>query len=418
MITKYLLIKLLSFVFFVFSIGIVKAQTAVDYYSIGGIVKDSRSKKAIEYVNVSAKGTNIGTVTNADGEFVLKLYDSLFVKEIELSCIGYFNVKINISKNMEQNQTYYITPQIYTINNAEVLGWKTPRDLVELAMKKVNENYSMKPNMLTGFYRETIQKRRSYICISEAVIQVYKTAYNHNADNDRSQVIKGRKLVSPKKNDTLDVKFLGGPNILIFLDVVKNPDILLSKDYLYCYSYTMGEATSIDERLHYVVNFKPQVILDYPLYSGTLYIDKETFVFTRAELSMDMSDRAKVIKDILVSKPQGLRFVPEEITTVVTYKQLSGKTRLNYIRNEIRFKCDWRRKLFATNYTIINEVVITDIEENNVTQIPTKSMFSARKSLSQEVTAYYDENFWGAYNIIEPTESLENAVNKLKKRQK
>ncbi|MFW9624572.1 MAG: carboxypeptidase-like regulatory domain-containing protein, partial [Bacteroides graminisolvens] len=42
--------------------------------------------------------------------------------------------------------------------------------------------------------------------------------------------------------------------------------------------------------------------------------------------------------------------------------------------------------------------------------------FHERNSLSDKVSNFYDENFWEDYNIIEPTESLENAVNKLKKK--
>jgi hypothetical protein len=60
-------------------------------------------------------------------------------------------------------------------------------------------------------------------------------------------------------------------------------------------------------------------------------------------------------------------------------------------------------------------MVITDREEENVSKIAGKKAFSMRKSLSDEAMTYYDSNFWGAYNIIEPTESLESAVSKLKK---
>jgi len=402
---------------FLFNTGFLFAQDTEDYYSISGVVKDARSRRAVWNVNVSAKGTNVGTITNEDGEFTLKLLESLPVTEIELSCVGFINAKISISKDMEQNQTFYITPQAFLLSEVEVFSWRNPRDLVELAMDKVDLNYSTRPNLLTGFYRETIQKRRNYIHISEAVIQVYKSSYQQNVNYDRVQVLKGRKLVSPKKSDTLDVKFLGGPNMPVYLDIVKNPDVVLSKEYLQCYAYRMGETTTINDRLQFVVHFQPIVTLEYPLYEGTLYIDRETYAFTRAEFSMDMSNRLKVTDAILKAKPFGLRFTPEEVTYVITYKQLNDKTYLNYIRNEVRFKCDWRRRLFATNYAIVNETVITDNDEGITTRIPARDAFSMNKSLSQEVAAYYDEDFWGAYNIIEPTESLENAVNRLKKQQ-
>jgi hypothetical protein len=395
------------------------AQESAGYFTISGTVKDIYSKKKIEYVSVSASGTHVGTVTNEDGEFALKLANDSKVNEIELSCIGYYNARITVSRDGRmQNRTYYITPQSFQLSEIEVFSWQNPRDLVKAALSKVNQNYSMNPNLFTGFYRETIQKRHKYINISEAIVHLYKGSYKTtDVESDRIQVLKGRKLISPKVSDTLNVKLLGGPNMAIYMDVVKNPDLLLSEDVLPYYSYKMGETTSINERLQYVVHFQPQVVLPIPLFTGAFYIDRETLSFTRAEFNMDMRDKLKVIDAILREKPKGLRFSPEEVSFVVTYRQQKDKTYLNYIRNEIRFKCDWKRKLFATNYTIIGETVITDNQEDDVVKIPNKDAFSIKQSLSQEVSAYFDNDFWGAYNIIEPTESLENAVNKLKKQQ-
>lgn len=94
---------------------------------------------------------------------------------------------------------------------------------------------------------------------------------------------------------------------------------------------------------------------------------------------------------------------------------VDGKTFLNYIRNRIRFKCDWKRKLFSTGYTVLSEMVATDREENNVAIIPGKMAFHQKDAFYDKVDEYWSEDFWGSYNIIEPTESLENAVHKLKK---
>jgi hypothetical protein len=395
-----------------------QAQNNVSFYTVSGVVKDSRSKKKIEYVTVSALGTDVGTITNAEGEFTLKLNDTLKVNEIELSCLGYFNTKITIFKNDAPNQVFYLNPQFIALKEVDIVGWKTARNLVEVAIDKIDMNYSATPNLLTGFYRETAQKGKKYITVSEAVFQIYKSSYKRDTGGDRVQVLKGRKLVSPKVSDTLAVKLLGGPNLSVYIDVVKNPDLLLDKTVLPYYDYRWGEITSVNNRLQYVVHFKPQALLPYPLYEGTFYIDYETLAFTRAEFKMDMRDKNKVTGIILVHKPNGLRFSPDEVSYIASYKHQDGKTYLNYIHNEIKFKCDWKRRLFATNYTIVSEMVITDNQKENVSKIPSKEAFSTRKSLSEEAMSYFDSNFWGAYNIIEPTESLESAVSKLKKEEK
>ena len=177
----------------------------------------------------------------------------------------------------------------------------------------------------------------------------------------------------------------------------------------------MEESTTINDRPQYVINFEPQPILQYALYYGKLYIDKERLSFTRAEFFLDMNDRNKATQAILRKKPFGLRFKPVEVSFLVNYKERNGLTYLSYIRNGVRFKCDWKRKLFSTNYTILSEMVVTDGKESGINTIPYKMAFRSNQSLSDKVSNFADEGFWGSYNIIEPTESLEHAVNKLKK---
>ena len=111
----------------------------------------------------------------------------------------------------------------------------------------------------------------------------------------------------------------------------------------------MAESMLIDNRMQYVINFRPKVILMYALLYGKLYIDRERLSFTRIEMSLDMQNKSKATTAILYKKPLGLRFKPQELSYLVTYKDVDGKTYLNYIHNTIRFKCDWKRKLFSTS---------------------------------------------------------------------
>lgn len=388
-----------------------------DYITVSGVVKDKQNKKRLEYVNISIPGSTSGTITNEEGEFSFKIKDASHVKAVEVSHIGYYNNKVAINGNDISDLTVWMTPYENMLDEI-IIHAREPRLIVEEAIKKIPANYSKKTNMLTGFYRETAQKGKRYINISEAVIDVYKTPYNESTDHDRVQVYKGRKLLSQKKSDTLAVKLLGGPNMSIYVDIVKNPEVLLDPECLPYYTFKMEESTNVDNRPQYVISFRPQVIMPYALYYGKLYIDKERLSFTRAEFNLSMDDRNKATQAILKKKPFGLRFRPLEVAYLVTYKERNGVIYLNYVRNGVRFKCDWKRKLFSTNYTIISEMVVTDGKEDNVGGIPFKMAFKESQSLSDKVENFMDEDFWGAYNIIEPTESLDSAVNKLKKQQK
>ena len=388
---------------------------AGDYLTIVGMVKDKQNKKALENVNVSVHGSNIGTVTNAEGEFALKIKKTEALRELEISHIGYVNNHISLEKETPSKLTVWLTPHANLLNEVVVFA-ENPRMIVEKAISKIPLNYSDKRDMLTGFYRETVQKGRRYIGISEAVIDVSKTAYtNRNTNYDKVRVVKGRRLLSQKASDTLAVKVVGGPNLSITLDVVKNKGALLDMEELNNYEFWMAESMLIDNRMQYVINFRPKVILMYALLYGKLYIDRERLSFTRIEMSLDMQDKSKATTAILYKKPLGLRFKPQELSYLVTYKDVDEKTYLNYISNTIRFKCDWKKKLFSTSYTVASEMVVTDKREGMLETIPNKEAFSLNQIFYDKVDEYWSPDFWGNYNIIEPTESLEHAVDKLKK---
>lgn len=54
-------------------------------------------------------------------------------------------------------------------------------------------------------------------------------------------------------------------------------------------------------------------------------------------------------------------------------------------------------------------------EESPSEIIPRNKVFTSNQIFYDKVGNYWSEDFWGNYNIIAPTESLEHAVDKLKK---
>lgn len=403
--------------FLLLDIAPLQAREEVDgYFTVTGVVRNKDDRKKLENVNVSVPGTNIGTVTNSDGLFSLKIKDAEIVRGLEVSHIGYLNTQISLKENKDLSTlTVWMIPAPNLLSEIVIFG-NNARGIVEEAIRKIPVNYSPNENMLTTFYRETVQKRRRYISVSEAVIDVYKTAYNDRVPvKDKVQLQKGRRLLSQKNSDTLAVKVVGGPSLAIYLDVVKNQDALLNMGDLDYYEFHIEEPVNFDNRMQYVISFRPKVSLMYALFYGKLYIDFEKLAFTRAEFSLDMKNKTKAVEAILHKKPLGLQFKPQEVSYLVTYKEQNGKTYLNYIWNTIRFKCDWKKRLFSSGYTVYSEMVVTDRQEDNFTAISNKTAFKEKQVFYDLVDEYRNEDFWKEYNIIEPTESLEHAVNKLKK---
>lgn len=387
-------------------------------FTVSGVVRDKESRKKLENVAVSLVGTPIGTVTNAEGVFSLKIPHMDTIPQLELSHIGYMNARFSASAPEGSNNMYatiLMIPIALQLNEVVAYG-NSARRIVEEALERIPKNYPSGESMTSAFYRETVQKGHRYISISEAMLDVYKTSYRQRTtDRDKVQIDKARRLLSQKQSDTLGVKVVGGPNLPLFMDVVKNAYALFDEETLDYYSFVQEPSVFIDDRLQYVISFRPRVKLDYALYVGRVFIDREHLAFTRAEFELDLSDRERAIAAILYKKPLGLRFRPQKVSFLITYRQHDGVTCLNYICNEMCFKCDWKRRLFSSSYVARSEMVAVDREEHPERVIARRDAFKPYQVFYDIVKEYWSEDFWKDYNIIEPTESLEDAVKKLRK---
>ena len=119
---------------------------------------------------------------------------------------------------------------------------------------------------------------------------------------------------------------------------------------------------------------------------------------------------------MLVKKPAGVRFRPKELSALIDYRYENGVTRISYIRNTFRFNCDWKRRLLATSFAAFCEMVVTDKTNQDVHPISGRESFDSRDLFYDKVEYFQDPNFWEDYNIIEPTESLDKAIDKLMKK--
>lgn len=417
---KNLMITILNFslmMLFLFGYTITYSQNGMDaFVVIKGVVKDSKTRDNVIYATVSVPGTGIGTVTNSEGEFSLKVNKALNAEYFEISHLSYVTTKFSINESLGKEKVFLLESQMLLLKEITVFP-KDARGIVESAIRNIKKNYSEVPNMMTGFYRETIKQRREYVSISEAVLDIYKASYTSGLD-DQVKIYKGRKGSDVKKADTLMVQLQGGPNVSMLLDIVKNTDLSIALDNLDNYKFEFQSVVKIDDKPNYVIGFTPNVVKDDPLYTGKLYISQSSMAITRAEFSLDLSEQEKAAAMFVRKKPNGLIFMPTMTSYLVTYKEQSGKNYLNYVRVELKFRCDWKKRLFKNYYTILSEVAITDRREDNIVRFANQEIFKANMIFTDKVQNFTDRDFWGEYNIIEPDESIENLIRKISKNMK
>jgi hypothetical protein len=396
-----------------------KKNDQQNYITIKGKVVDAESGKALVFATVAVKESNVAIVTNIDGEFTLKIGDQVVSKNLEITYLGYKNKTILLSDLRENGYKNVISLEAAPIPIKEIIVKPLdPIGIVEKAITKIDKNYESVPNLMTAFYRETIRKNRTYVSIGEAVVEIFKAPYANDVRFDGVRIYKGRKSADVEKMDTVLFKLQGGPVSVLSLDIAKNSESVLTKDAMQYYNYSLSGVIEIDNKPHYVIDFVQKPSVEMPLFMGSLYIEMDSYAITEAEFGFNLADKEAASSIFIKKKPLGMKVTPEIATYRTKYREQNGKWYFAYSRAEVKFKVDWKKKLFNTYYTTMSEIAVTDRTDQEVIKFAGKERVKGSDVFSDKVSAFTDKEFWGDYNVIEPDQSIESAIRRLSRKLK
>ena len=381
---------------------------------IRGRVIGDDSGVPLEYASVTINNTNISTVTNQDGFFSLRIPVSAKNYQLKVQHLGYNNIAIPVIILIDKDDNVLrMSLASIQLSEVEVLSGDGT-ELVKEALRSVTKNYDSDPNMMVAFYREAIKKGSKYISLVEAVLDVYKASYK-SFRNDEAKIYIGRKATDISPRDTVLMKFQGGISNSLMLDIAKHPEIVFGKEGE-GYTFNIEGLVTMDDKPHYLIDFFQNVNYDDILFRGKIYLDVESLAFKRMEFNMNVEGRKDAASIFIKKKPRTMRITAESAKYVVDYVEQNGKWYFNYSNTEVTFKVRWKRRffgLFATSYTLLSEVAITDRYEDNVQRFPRSERIRSTDVIAEKVEYFQDVDFWGDYTVIEPDKEITNAIKRL-----
>lgn len=386
-----------------------------EYTEYRGQIVESGSGKPLALASITLEGSNISTVSNTDGEFLLKIPKTVTSGNIMISFLGYETTTVPIQRLNREGNEIELKVSFTKLPGVNVNAPKNAEALVREVLLKRGENYIGEDMVMTAFYRETIKKRRKNVSLSEAVVNIYKTPYLSNK-NDAMKLFKARKSTDYSKLDTVALKLQGGPFNALYVDIMKYPQFIFIDGKVDEYEFKFERSTYINDRLIYVIDFNQLPTIRTPLYQGKLYIDVENKTLKSAVYELNITSRELAARLFVRKKPSRVDVWPTEVAYRVDYREKDGKWYYSYSNVLMEFKVDWKGKLFNSTYSMAAEMAVTDWKKNASGEFP-KNREKIKKSiiLSDENIGFTDPNFWGEYNIIEPEKSIESAIKKIQR---
>jgi len=384
------------------------------YVQYKGSVTDQETRSPLAFAALTLNGTNIATITNSEGEFSLKIPKNLTEGKVTVSFIGYKNKNMNLSEFKPEKTRIELELLVIALNEVRVFP-KDPELLIRAVMNKRAENYFNDQILMSAFYRETIKKKRTYVSLSEAVVEIHKQPYM-SSRSDVAQLFKARKSTDYTKLDTLTFKLQGGPYTTLYLDIMKNPEMIFTEDMIGNYEFSLENITKINDRLIYALSFKQRSHITEPLYFGKLFIDTESLAITSATFNLNVENKMLVSDMFIKKKPAGAKVYPTLAAYHIDYREKDGKWYYSYSRGQITFKVDWNKRLFNTVYESTIEMAVTDWEKTTDKPVKMADRMKTSVVMTDEISGFADREFWGEYNVIEPEKPIETAIKKIQKK--
>ncbi len=386
---------------------------STDFNEYKAMIVDGKTKKALEYASVSVSNSNISTISNLEGVFLLKVPAALKNEQVIITYLGYQNKEIPLSSFGEGEMKISMEESFEELPDVNLVE-ADPISVLKKVIERRKSNSYTEPIIVKAFYRESIKKRRTYASLSEAVVDVYKQ--QRGAQGDYVTLEKSRKSTDYRKIDTLVIKLQGGPYNNLSMDMIRNQDLFFSADMLDIYKFTFDKMINMENRNVYVIDFVQRPSIVEPFYKGKLYIDTKSFALVKSVFSLNLSNLETAKKFFVKKKPMNADVIPLDTKYIVDYKEINGKWHFSYSRIELSFKIDWDKKLFNSIYHVAIEMATTDWKDNTQ-KVMIKNRDRMRRSviLTDQTSGFSDPKFWGELNVIEPDKSIDNAIKKIQK---
>ena len=379
----------------------------VKYFFLSGKIIDDKKGEAIPYTSVSLFNRPIGTITNIDGEFLLKIHPDYIRDTVVISCMGFEQIKLPAYKILDED-LFVMKPFSIRIREIKVTA-TTPEQLLENIRANLEKNYSNNPRLMTAFYRETLKQDENYVNVSEAIIEILKSPYTNNYRDDLVRLLKGRRSPDVQPFQWLNFKLQGGPFTITMLDVMKNTETFIAEDFEKYYKYNIKRVIWYNNYPAYVLEFKPISDAVFPLYEGEIYVHRETFAVLHAKFHINKEGLRKAESVMIKKKPRRVKARPTYVNYEVNYRQFNGKWHLANAKASVKIKVRSRRDNVNSEYHSVSDLLVTNIKPTEIRRF-TRTESISQNDIFVELINEYDGKFWENYNIIKPDEDLIKAI--------
>ncbi len=381
---------------------------------ISGIVIDGESSEPLPYATIGLKNAGKGTVSNSNGEFGFKISPDNYNDTITVSYLGYFGREIPVRQSLGNNFRIAMRREFISIPEI-IIRNQIPQEIIYKTLGAIGKNYGSTPAYLTAFYREGVLKKSELQSYSEAILEIYKSAYTGTLLSDQIKVFKSRKIDNVNVNDSLTVRLKAGLSTCLQLDGIKNKFDFIDRLNMQDYSFRLIDIVSYDEESAFEIEFTQKEGAETTMFKGSLFINTTDFAILNAEFEINPEYLQKMKGSFISNPSKDFTTWPVSVKYSVSYRKLNDRYFLSHVRGDLGFSSKRKKKLFNTQFSVFFEMAVTDIKLENVVRFEREELAPIHSVFSRTITNY-DPVFWGNQDFLKPEDNLLQALKNMKVR--
>lgn len=301
---------------------------------IKGKVIDSKTSEPVSFATVRLKNSQVGVISNAEGDFRILNNPGFQTDSLIVSCIGYHRLSVAFSdlKRVGTNNLKLVL-NIYSLREVTVTARKrrlSPETIIDRALRNIKKNNPVVPYSYVSYYRDYQKDSTEYLNLNEGIIQTLDNGFAFSSDSNRYRLLDFRKNMDFQRldmtpyydlpeTDHSDVSFKKIPHakvgdqygneflILLVHDAIRNFDKrsfsfveTLTKDFITNHSFSTPVGIYDGNTLLYRIGFtsKWRITGDSLRTKGAIFIQPDDYSIHKLEYSASFLDSDKKFREI------------------------------------------------------------------------------------------------------------------------
>ena len=396
------------------------------HIEIKGSIKDKATGERLPYVALQVMGTYVGTQSNADGHYVLKVADNRLSDTVVFSLMGYEKLHISIS-DLQKQRHVKLTPHNIELKEVTVKDFASPQSLLDEVLRRIPQNYHSTPTVSTFFFRKWSMANDSLYLFYESLTDVYRAGYGNfnkrliyigfsgksNLKSNYKDILKHR---LPMFDTTYLLSVVGSPSTMrsmmtyydhaAILDVVEFPNAsyVFAKRKRKDYNYKLEEFTDAEGKEFYLITMMSKSDKSYTF---SLVIDKADLAVSKItyQYSGEYTNSDNFMQKIVSPFKSG---VVHYDTREYVYKKIAGKYTLFSYRsaessdNVCHMEYGYQNAMEHQSYKHSYVYQLVDFRKNDTDTLPDNVIKAVKPQLYSTLMSNgrYDESFFENYNFV------------------